>query len=64
MWLPKIQAVLVVCGIGLQKLGVHNWGVVSSFMWYIISVVVPVAGFSRVSLYLKVLGASIRVCVS
>ena len=22
------------CGIGLQKLHVHNWGVVNSFVWY------------------------------
>ena len=30
---------LVACGIGLQKRCMHNWGVVNSFVWYIISVV-------------------------
>ena len=27
-------------GIGQQKLCMHNWGMVNSFVWYIISVVV------------------------
>ena len=27
------------CGISLQKLCLHNWSEVNSFMWYIISIV-------------------------
>ena len=32
-------SMLEACGIGLKKQYTHNWGVVNSFMWYIISVV-------------------------
>ena len=36
----KYSRMLVACGIGLQKLCMHSWGVVNSLVWYIISAVV------------------------